>query len=418
MNKSIIIGLLVLFMERGTQIISAIYANHLISRHLTIEQFGVWQYAFTFSNVLMTLSWMCGSESVVPKLTGYSLREKLSYCNVIFFTRIFVSFFATLITLVAAFTVDSEVVKYYLLITSISILVREPLMIGFAKWQSEGKLYYSGAIQIIGCGVRIATLYLIVTAYGVNEKLLAVPWVLEGVLVGLCIYCCSIGKIPSVKSFNYADIKQLLKRSFFIWGGVVAYAIFIKLDRILLKEYLNADIYGIYSAASQLNENTASVTLILIQVIAPLLLYKHNKWSEYNKNLIRLCTAMAGFFILLSISIMPFSQSIFNFVFGHEYEMSAKYYNMLIFLLPLYAIDNMINAANLISKSYYYYSIKWAVIFIFCISVFLTLNNTFKNLAIINMYISLSTSLLLSVSISIYWYLTVTKKHMMDNKND
>ncbi|MCV5111877.1 hypothetical protein OFM52_31970, partial [Escherichia coli] len=69
--------------------------------------------------------------------------------------------------------------------------------------------------------------------------------------------------------------------------------------------------YGIYSAASQINENTASVTLILIQVLAPILLYKNKKWKIFNRNLIVLSIIMFTAFSLFSFSLKPFTPYIF-----------------------------------------------------------------------------------------------------------
>ncbi|EKP8428474.1 S88 variant O45 family O-antigen flippase, partial [Escherichia coli] len=281
-NKSIIAGLLVLLFERFVQIISAIYANHLISKALPIEQFGIWQYAFTFSNILMSLTWMCGSESVVPQLSRYSLRKKLIYCNTIFFARLSVSSLVATVSVILAITAESEIVRYYLLFSSVTLLAREPLMVGFAKWQSEGKLYLSGIIQIFGCIIRILTLYYLFIVINFDIKFLALPWVLEGIFVAIVMYCCSICKFPRISLVRLNDIGFLLKRSFFIWGGVVAYALFMKIDRFLLKGNISPVDYGIYSAASQINENTASVTLILIQVLAPILLYKNKKWKIFN----------------------------------------------------------------------------------------------------------------------------------------
>lgn len=407
-----------LFLERGVQIISAIYANHLISKALSIEQFGVWQYAFTCSNIIMSLSWMCGSEAVVPQLTRLTLKEKVAYCNTIFFARISISSLAACICIIFAIVSDEQIIKYYLLGSSLAIFVREPLMVGFAKWQAEGKLYYSGVIQITGCIIRILTLYLLSSTLGFDKKLLSLPWVLESIFVGVMIYSFSIKKIPVLHIVKRDDLLLLLKRSIFIWGGVVAYSFFIKLDRVLLKSSLSSSDYGIYSAASQINENTASVTMILIQVLAPILLYKHKTWSVFNRNLSILAIVMFIVFMLFSLLLIPFSPKIFAFIFGEKYVFAANYYNVLIFLLPLYAVDNLVNAANLASKSFYYYSVKWCAVFLLCFGVFTSLQYFLTNSPVLNVYISMYVSLIFSIAISIYWYLAITKKHIMDHKDD
>lgn len=418
MNKSIIAGLLVLLFERFVQIISAIYANHLISKALPIEQFGIWQYAFTFSNILMSLTWMCGSESVVPQLSRYSLRKKLIYCNTIFFARLSVSSLVATVSVILAITAESEIVRYYLLFSSVTLLAREPLMVGFAKWQSEGKLYLSGIIQIFGCIIRILTLYYLFIVINFDIKFLALPWVLEGIFVAIVMYCCSICKFPRISLVRLNDIGFLLKRSFFIWGGVVAYALFMKIDRFLLKGNISPVDYGIYSAASQINENTASVTLILIQVLAPILLYKNKKWKIFNRNLIVLSIIMFTAFSLFSFSLKPFTPYIVTFVFGHDYVTSANYYNILVFLLPFFAVDNLINAANLASKSYYYYTIKWCLVFLLCLSIYSALKVSAITAPIPSIFIALYISLFFSILVSIYWYLTVTKKYLMERAND
>lgn len=416
MNRSIFAGLFVLILERFLQIITAIYANHLISNALPIEQFGIWQYAFTLTNILMSLTWMCGSESVVPQLSRLSLHKKLVYCNTIFFARLSISSLVALSSIILALTAKNEIVSYYLLFSSITILVREPLMVGFAKWQSEGKLYLSGIIQIFGCIIRIFTLYYLFIIIGFNLKFLSLPWVLEGIFVAIIMYCCSIRTLPKIKLLHFNELIILLKRSVFIWGGVIAYTLFIKIDRFLLKDNISSIDYSIYSAASQINENTISITLILIQILAPILLYRNRNWNVFNRNLIILSVTMFIVFLLFSISLKPFTPFIFTFIFGNDYITSSYYYNILVFLLPFLAVDNLINAANLASKSYYYFTLKWCIIFLVFLVIYSTLKIFSITTPIFSIFISLYASLFLSILISTYWYLTITKKHLMEQE--
>lgn len=123
-------------------------------------------------------------------------------------------------------------------------------------------------------------------------------------------------------------------------------------------------------------------------------------------------------FSLFSFSLKPFTPYIFTFVFGHDYVTSANYYNILVFLLPFFAVDNLINAANLASKSYYYYTIKWCLVFLLCLSIYSALKVSAITAPIPSIFIALYISLFFSILVSIYWYLTVTKKYLMERAND
>ncbi|HGN9120952.1 TPA: hypothetical protein ACK1SE_003932, partial [Proteus mirabilis] len=86
------------------------------------------------------------------------------------------------------------------------------------------------------------------------------------------------------------------------------------------------------------------------------------------------------------------------------------------FLLPFLAVDNLINAANLASKSYYYFTLKWCIIFLVFLVIYSTLKIFSITTPIFSIFISLYASLFLSILISTYWYLTITKKHLMEQE--
>ncbi|RWS61447.1 hypothetical protein DN597_27300, partial [Enterobacter cloacae] len=65
-----------------------------------------------------------------------------------------------------------------------------------------------------------------------------------------------------------------------------------------------------------------------------------------------------------------------------------------------------------------YYTIKWCLVFLLCLSIYSALKVSAITAPIPSIFIALYISLFFSILVSIYWYLTVTKKYLMERAND
>ena len=56
--------------ERGLQIVMTLIITGLIAREFGPELYGKWQYALSLLFIATTLTYLCGSEVVVPRLVA------------------------------------------------------------------------------------------------------------------------------------------------------------------------------------------------------------------------------------------------------------------------------------------------------------------------------------------------------------
>lgn len=346
-HKKIATSFLWMGFERISQIVAVIFTGGVLAQSMPSEQYASWVYSFSLSGILTALTWFYGAEAVLPRLLTSTKKEEKNIINRAFFIRLHASFVVFIVTILIAFFQTDIISKYYLLGFSLAILFREPLMVGLNILQSKKKFGEAAKILIFGAGLRILLVYLWVV-FSKNPFLIWAPWVIENIFVGVLIFYVSKSKISHKLFYSEQNLLRYYCSGVLIWLSTLLPLLYIKIDKMILKEYIPNDIiFSSYAIASQLNENILSLSAILVQVLGPFYLY-----TSKVKDLIIIKALKLSFYTipgLLLISTLAYltGRWVIIYIYGEKYIEATVYFKFLVFLLPLWGVEGIYNAALL-----------------------------------------------------------------------
>jgi O-antigen/teichoic acid export membrane protein len=132
-------------------------------------------------------------------------------------------------------------------------------------------------------------------------------------------------------SVKFGLAKNLLKDSWPLMLSGIAISIAMRIDQVMLKEYMGSIYVGYYAVSVRLAEAFSFIPMIIGQSIFPKVVN-----LDFNKEKKFLLLLFRVFFVLAFIAIIInfFSNFIILFLFGNEYSASIIVLNILIWTIP------------------------------------------------------------------------------------
>jgi O-antigen/teichoic acid export membrane protein len=308
--------------EKLITIALTLLTTGLIARYFGVELFGAYQYAMSILFIVTAFTWLCPAEILFSQVN-----EKGQIDNKVVVTSIIYRFFISLMTYVGVilyvfgFVEDHNQLAFILILT-ITILYAEPLGIFRFLLECQGFYHLTAKIRLLSLIIKVCIITFII--YVENEPLIIMcAIVLEGALVALFCYLTIRSKDLALNlNFGYFDTK--IVKLFFVhgiklWFGLVCMNAFLKIDRILLEEYLSPAIFGSYTAAFSVLEQLTSLSVMILAVLGPTMIYRASG-NLLHSNTLKLATIMG--FLGLSGAVVMFylSEYFIPMVYGNSFS--------------------------------------------------------------------------------------------------
>lgn len=333
-----------LLFEHGVRMASGIVVAFVLARVLGVEQYGVFQYILALVVIFKSFSYINPAEIMVPRLVSATGMERKNLMGNGFAIRFCASIFAFIIFLLFVYFKDGVEIFYLALILGFSILLDEAFAIVTAFLQSQTMIKYRSVISI---ALLITKMVALLTMYfcGVkNIYLYALVYLCDSVIMScglLCVYKFINKEL--FFTFNFGEIKRLLKEALPFFAGIVFLNIFAKSDIIAIQILSNSILLGLYASALQLFSNIIVIASIITISFAPLFVYKFEDISIIKRNIWFLTY---GMFLLsiLSASVLYFlAPFIVCLIFGVDFGETINIFRNLLFILPLIFIEKVQN---------------------------------------------------------------------------
>ena len=333
-----------LLFEHGVRMASGIVVAFVLARVLGVEQYGVFQYILALVVIFKSFSYINPAEIMVPRLVSATSLERKNLMGNGFTIRFCASIFAFIIFLLFVYFKDGVEIFYLALVLGISILLDEAFGIVTAFLQSQTMIKYRSVISIV---LLITKMVALLTMYffGVkNIYLYALVYLCDSVIMScglLCVYKFINKEL--FFTFDFNDIKRLLKEALPFFAGIVFLNIFAKSDIIAMQILSNSILLGLYASALQLFSNIIVIASIITISFAPLFVYKFEDINIIKRNIWFL---IYGMFLLsiLSASVMYFlAPLIVCLIFGVDFGETINIFRNLLFILPLIFIEKVQN---------------------------------------------------------------------------
>lgn len=344
--KKVIINTAWLLLDRGGKIFVAVMAGGLIARTLGVEGYGEFQYANAVVLLFASIGLICGAEVVVPRLIGSTSQlTSESLIGGAFVLRITSSLVAYLTMMGYVIWTSGASNDFYLVaLLGLMVFFREPFGVIIAWFQSKA---LNRTYSVLGLSTALIKLGIVCLLYylGIaNQTFYAATWLLEALLLalGLLIIYRHDGMRFDIK-WDLKAIKPLFMAGLPFWFAMVSMYLFLRMDRLLMKEYRSVAELGTYSAVMQISENLTMVAASIATAAAPLIVYNTQNQRDLKANVVKLTLSMFVLGLFGALVAIPLSPYVIRLLFGAAFSNAAPMLIWSLFAASLVFADAGLN---------------------------------------------------------------------------
>ncbi len=313
-----------LFSEKGLRAAEAFLVGLWVARYLGPEDFGLLNYAYSLVFLFTAIATLGLDQIVVKDLVNKGAsRDKI--LGTTFGLRIggFIAM-SLLILLTLSLLNNTDRVNWIIWLITFSVIFQSFNGIDFyfqSKVASKPITWVNMAMVVISALIKIgliiakAELIYFAGVYCIETLLCA---------VGFIYFYGREGLIIAKWEFSWGTAKSLLSRSWFLIIGTIATAIYMKIDQVMIKEFMGERAVGLYSAAVKICSVWLFVTVAITQSIFPSLVkLKKSSQEQFLNRLQQLYNLLMKIAIVASVVFTLFSTVIVKFLFGEAYIESS-----------------------------------------------------------------------------------------------
>lgn len=324
-----------ILIEKSSKILIGFVLGVYFARLLGTEKFGIYNTVISYVLIFVGISAM--------GLNGLAVKEFVRHKNApyVFKSVFLIRFVGVLACLALSFLTgflfldDTRVVQGIFLV-SILILFTPSEVFGFYFESTLNSRYNSLAKSfsfILGAAIKLTLLFM-----GASLKSLFMAHVLEGFIafVLLYIFFSKHGiKIASIISapIKKAYIKSLIAQGWPLLVSSIAVILYLKIDQIMILEYLGADKAGIYGVGVRVCEAVFLIPTIIVPSLFPKIIQLHLKDKEhYIKFLAKILKWFGVLSLIITLFLFFTVDFLVPYLFGEEYQESTL-------VIKIYAIS-------------------------------------------------------------------------------
>lgn len=311
--------------ERGAQIAGGIIVSGLLARSLGVAQFGLFQYSQSLVFLAASLTLLCGSEVVVPRLVGRTEQAQQHVMLHAFMLRMGAAVLAYVTLALYATTVASDpALRHLVLVLGGALFFREPFGITIAWMQAH--TYNRPGVTANICALLLK-LALVAGLYitKANPLWFAAVYVAEAVTAAvlMCAYYFRTQPWFGLR-FDRALLSELFTTGLAFWIGLIFMMLFKRVDQLVLKQHVTLAELGAYAAAMQVTENFVMVAPIIANSLAPLLIFRSTDLGAAKRNTMRALGIMVAAGAVMAIAIALSSNLIIHVIYGASFALAAQ----------------------------------------------------------------------------------------------
>jgi O-antigen/teichoic acid export membrane protein len=315
-----------LFAEKILRMIVGVFIGIWVARYLGPEQFGLFSYAQSFVGLFAIIATL-GLDGIVIRELVKNKNIKDTLIGTVFWLKFIGAIIVLIILLVAIqFTSNDQYTNMLIFIIASATIFQSFNIIDF-YFQSKVLSKYIVYSNIISLFIS-SVIKVILILY--EAPLVAFAWVIlfDSIILALGF----IYFFHKNSSFNIKNLKlkkdiaiSLLKDSWpLILSGVVI-SVYMKIDQVMIKEMMNNEAVGQYSAALRLSEVWYFIPMVIANSLFPAIINAKNQSEKlYYDRLQKLYDFMTWMAIFIALPMTFLSDWLINLLFGEEYHQAGN----------------------------------------------------------------------------------------------
>lgn len=317
-----------MLLEQILRIFTGVFIGIYVARYLGPTDFGVLSYGMAISVFLIAIARL-GMDSVLLRELVNVGANKISQNNLLstaFWLMVSCALVVYFVFLIGLTQSNEELlIKNYLAIICASVLFTPFLSIDyFFQSQVRSKIT---AISKIVTMVLMSVLKIFLIMIEADLYYFVISAFLDYLLLGLSLFFSFSLNIKSFSSqyFNPELIKPLMKSSWLLIIASLAVVLNMRVDQVMIKEFMGFEQAGIYSAAVKFYESWAVFpNTLAISLLPAIIVLRKKNLVLYKEKLIILFRLVFWLSVIASCIISLFSEELVNLTFGAQYADASE----------------------------------------------------------------------------------------------
>ncbi|NAY91236.1 oligosaccharide flippase family protein [Muricauda sp. JGD-17] len=348
-SEKIVVNTGWLFFERMLSLLAGLFIGVWVTRYLGPDEFGLYSYVLSFSVLFTSLASFGIDQILVRDLVKFpSKKDELVSTG--FIIKAFGAALTTILALivVSIFDYEKEQTGIFILIVVGSTIFNCFSVVDLylqSIIESKRIVKVNSAILILFYSLKII---FIVSEFPLSAFVLLIP--LEGLIKGLgylLVFRRNNHKIILSK-FNFALSKDMINESWPLILSGFAISVGLRIDQIMLKEYVSLERLGIYSVGVRLAELSAFIPMALMKSFFPRLV--SSVGNQNDDLIIKVIRFIFYFLCLIAFIVSIMSNFVIKILYGEEFMDSALILTILIWTIPLTFLGIITNKLLTIKK--------------------------------------------------------------------
>lgn len=327
-----------LVLDRTVQVTVAVSAGAMTARAVGVEAFGSWQLALTMLFMLAAASNLANADVTVP----LAIRAGPAAAGTALRLRLLATGTAGLLAAgtVLAFFPDERAAGLLLLL--LPLLAREPFVAVTMWFVAQGHVRPYVLVSLSALVLRFAGTVAVFLLAGTVESF-ALPLYAESVAyIALMILLAHRGGVLATGTPPRELVREMIGRSARGWLAAILLLASLRADRFILSFLLPPDLFGLYSAAAQINDNWFHVSLLAANAFGPALVYRARPGTQ-TRNATLLAVAAGAGCALVAAVISLNATAIAGIVFGGDFAAAGPILAVTVWPAALLPADTMLS---------------------------------------------------------------------------
>jgi PST family polysaccharide transporter len=233
---------------------------------------------------------------------------------------------------------------YLVALLGLMVFLREPFGVIIAWFQSKALNRTYSLLGLCTALIKLGLVCLLYYAGVANKIFYGAAWLLEALLLALALLIVyRQDGMRFVAKWNLGSIKPLFMAGLPFWFAMVSMYVFLRMDRLLIKEYRSVAELGAYSAVMQISENLTMVAASIATAAAPLIVFNAQNQRDLKFNVAKLTLGMFGLGLLGALVSIPLSPYVIKLLFGAAFADAAPMLVWSLFAASLVFADAGLN---------------------------------------------------------------------------
>jgi len=333
-----------MFVAKTLSMLISFATTAYTARYLGPLNFGELSYAISFVGLFSFVASLGIDQILYREFIAYP-EKRNTYLGTAIVLRFISAFFAIGLALGGALFLSNQDVSFVLILIISSAYIFAPFQLISAEFLAEAKTKYP-SIVTVGVSLALNAFKILIVLLNEGVIFLALVILIEPILYAIGFIYFRIQVYGNMRTLRYDQeiARSMLRDSAPLIFASAFYAIYARIDQVMLKKMIDTKAVGLYDAAVRLSEVSYMIPNILLGALFPSIINSQKQsFALYAKRVKKMFILLFSVSAIIALCTALLSNFIVGLVFGVGFTATVA-------VLQVYVWSNVGTAINLIAQ--------------------------------------------------------------------